>query len=72
MDFLQACKCCEAANTTKLQPNEVVVIWRGEATKRYEVFDRREAKGGNGISGVCFDEVKLIRAQGECLGIRSR
>ena len=23
-------------------------------------------------SGLCDDEVKLIRAQGECLGIRSR
>ena len=27
---------------------------------------------GNEVSGVCPDEVKLIRAQGECLGIRSR
>ena len=30
------------------------------------------AKAGKGMSAVCADEVKLIRAQGECLGIRSR
>ena len=29
-------------------------------------------EAGNGRSAVCPDEVKLIRAQGECLGIRSR
>ena len=30
------------------------------------------AAGGSVRSAVCPDEVKLIRAQGECLGIRSR
>ena len=29
-------------------------------------------KGGSEGYGVCVDEVKLIRAQGECLGIKSR
>ena len=29
-------------------------------------------QGGSEGYGVCVDEVKLIRAQGECLGIKSR
>ena len=35
---------------------------------------RRKAKpyDGSERSGLCSDEVKLERAQGECLGIRSR
>ena len=35
---------------------------------------RRKAQsdGGSERSEVCDDEVKLERAQGECLGIRSR
>ena len=34
--------------------------------------DEAFGKAGSGRSAVCADEVKLIRAQGECLGIRSR
>ena len=33
-----------------------------------ETCRRRQGEGYE----VCCDEVKLIRAQGECLGIRSR
>ena len=33
-----------------------------------ELLSKDESKG----YGICVDEVKLIRAQGECLGIKSR
>ena len=42
---------------TRAEPSEAGPRGRGGVTERYEVHD---------------DEVKLIRAQGECLGIRSR
>ncbi len=54
-----------------LKPNEsrrADFIRRGGATERYGAF----AYGESGASAVCPDEVKLIRAQGECLGIRNR
>ena len=34
--------------------------------------ERAFAEDGSEGYGVCADEVKLIRAQGECLGIKSR
>ena len=56
------------ALSTGSKPSEAGLIRRGGATERYEVF----SGAGNGMSAVCADEVKLIRAQGECLGIRNR
>ncbi len=44
-----------------------------EAQRNERVFaGSQKADGGNEGCGVCADEVKLERAQGECLGIRSR
>ena len=40
--------------------------------RRRKGADGAFAEGGSVGSGLCADEVKLIRAQGECLGIRSR
>ena len=44
-------------------------VREGEEGQRTE---RAFAAGGSEGYGACPDEVKLIRAQGECLGIRSR
>ena len=41
--------------------------WHKEAKKR-----ERKLAELCGNCGISLDEVKLIRAQGECLGIRSR
>ena len=43
-----------------------------ELERRGNGADGVFGEAGNGRSAVCPDEVKLIRAQGECLGIRSR
>ena len=43
-----------------------------ELERRRKGADGAFSEAGSGRSGLCADEVKLIRAQGECLGIRSR
>ena len=40
--------------------------------RRRNGADELSALAGSEGCAVCADEVKLIRAQGECLGIRSR
>ena len=46
---------------------------RGETAKRNEVFGLGKClRWKQSVADADFDEVKLIRAQGECLGIRSR
>ena len=67
MDYGTNCESPEPFKPDQ-NPAKAVLIWRGGATERYEVF----GEAGNGMSAVCADEVKLIRAQGECLGIRNR
>ena len=45
---------------------------RGETAKQNGVYDLGLPWAEMKCADADFDEVKLIRAQGECLGIRSR
>ena len=49
----------QRAQKPKFEPGEAGRIWRGETTEQMQFSDAAEAGDGNGISGVCFDEMYL-------------
>ena len=51
-----------------LHKNPQIFVEEGEGRSGYEVL----AEGRGGMERVSSTKVKLKRAQGECLGIRSR
>ena len=57
---------------TNQKPNEMGFDLRGETAKQNGVFGLGLPWAETKRADADFDEIKLKRAQGECLGIRSR
>ncbi len=63
----------EAVPQTNLKPSASGFKFerRSSGASELSAVSDKETDGSEG-SGACDDEIKLERAQGECLGIRSR
>ena len=65
-------KLCTTLQDTNQKPSEAGFDLRGGTAKHSGVFDLGLPWAETKRADADFDEIKLIRAQGECLGIRSR